>query len=93
MQSLVPMFVDDRHPCWYFDVEKAKDKKNYKYRVGCAFAGKKSECVFKATKVEDIEDEKVWNYINGEVFALRMIEMFKEGKTVVQQWIIDGCKP
>lgn len=89
-----PAFQDDdeRHPCWYADLESGDKRKDYKWKVGCKHQGQTDEYSFKVSKAGDINDDKTWNKLIGVDFAVELINKFKTGGTnEVKKWIKNGC--
>lgn len=84
--------IDGRYPCWYANVEQAARRKDYKWKVGCKHDGKTDEYSFKFSKLGNIKDEERWNEITSTDFAIKLIELFRQGgQKTVKKWVQDGC--
>lgn len=78
----------DKYPCWYANMKRGKKRKDYKWEVGYNYNGKSDEYSFKISKIGDVDDNKFWNHVTSEDFAIELIELYKNGgQKNIKNWI------
>ena len=90
--NMQPIDTEDKQPCWYADIERGSNRKEYKWKVGCKYDGKDDQYSFKFSKVGNVNDENFWERISGVDFAIELIDLFREGgQKAVKEWVDGGC--
>ena len=89
----VGMIMDtDRQPCWYVQVEKAEEQKDYSWRVGIKGSTHTEEHEFKFSEIGKSNDTETWNLVSSPNFPFKLLEKFKVGgKKAVKDWFKNGC--
>ena len=81
----------DKYPCWYADLEKGDTLDEYYWRIGCVSSEKKSECIVKFVDIGDINDRSFIKKMFGAEFALKLINLYKEGgEALIVDWVNKG---
>jgi len=85
--------LTDRQPCWYANFESGTSRNKAKWAVGVKRNDEDDdEYSFEVSKAGDTSDEGFWSYASSEDFAIKLIDLFKEGgKSAVSRWVKDGC--
>lgn len=82
--TVVPYDIEDRHPCWYANLDKSGDIDVWV--VGRKHEGQKNEFVFELADVEDLP------HSTSKEFGIKLIDIFREGGSKsVKKWISNGC--
>jgi hypothetical protein len=82
----------DRQPCWYVQVEKAEEQKDYSWKVGVKGNAHSEEHEFKFSEIGKSNDTETWNLASSPNFPFNILEKFKiGGKKAVKDWFKNGC--
>ena len=85
LSAQTPVDIDGRYPCFYANIE------DYKWKVGCKHDGKTDEYSFKFSKLGNVNDSDFWDEVTSHHFAIKLIELFRQGgQKSVKKWIQDG---
>jgi hypothetical protein len=78
----------DKYPCWYANIKRSEKRNDCKWEVGCNYDGKSDEYSFKISKIGDIKNDKFWNYVTSEDFAVKLIDLYKNGgQKNIKNWV------
>ena len=68
-----------------------KTRKGCSWKVGVK-GDASEEYSFKASKVGDVDNDKVWDRVRSKEFVVDLVDRFKDGcHKSVKEWIKDGC--